>query len=84
MSRDDRNWNPKYLQREKDRLSSSPQKFLGSWLTKSRYESKKGIKAPIAEDVTKEFLKKVWDRVDGKCYHSKKKMSYIKGEGVVV
>ena len=83
MSREDRNYNPKYLKQEKVNLSSSPKKFLGRWLTKSKYESRKGLKDKIADDVTKEWLESIWKKVEGHCMHSQKKMTIIKGKGVV-
>ena len=83
MSREDRNYNPKYLKQEKVNLSSSPKKFLGRWLTKSKYESRKGLKDKIAENVTSDFLESLWNKQKGKCGHSKDEMTYIRGKGVV-
>ena len=78
-----RNSNKVYMKQELKRLSQSPEDFLGRWLTKSKYESRNGLKAPIANDITKEWLSKIWSRVNGKCAHTKKKMTYIRGKGKV-
>ena len=78
-----RNSNQAYLEQEKERLSSSPIKFLGRWVTKSRYEARNGLKDKIADDVTKEWLESIWKKVEGHCMHSQKKMTIIKGKGVV-
>ena len=81
MSRADRNWNPKYLKQEKERIGSSPEKFLGRWLTKARYEARKGIKDKIAADVTKEYLMSLYKRQNGKCAVSNKPLTHIVGSG---